>query len=201
MPAVLRLPQRNHKGAGLSLVRSVSALRIQQLRRSRGADSIAGVRILGQNRMVSEPTLDETNRAIIRLLQRDGRRAYADVAKEVGLSEAAVRQRVRRLLDSGVIQIVAVTDQLQMGFPRAAMVAINVDGDVQSAASAIGAIDEVDYLVSTAGGIDLLAEVFASDDQHLFSLLNRIRAIDGVRHAQTYMYFKIHKQTYQWGAE
>jgi Lrp/AsnC family transcriptional regulator for asnA, asnC and gidA len=143
--------------------------------------------------------LDETNRAIIRLLQLDGRRAYADIAKEVGLSEAAVRQRVRRLLDGGVIQIVAVTDQIQMGYPRAAMISINVDGDVEAAAEEIAGIAEVDYLVSTAGGIDLFAEVFASDDRHLFSLLNRIRGIDGVRHAQTYMYFKIHKQTYQWG--
>ncbi len=144
-------------------------------------------------------TLDDTNRAIIQLLQVDGRRAYADIAKEVGLSEAAVRQRVRRMLDTSVIQIVAVTDQIQMGYPRAAMIAINVDGDVQVAAEKIAQIDEVDYLVSTAGGIDLLAEVFATHDEHLFALLNRIRAIAGVRHAQTYMYFKIHKQTYQWG--
>ncbi len=156
---------------------------------------------MGQNRMVSELTLDETSRAIIRLLQVDGRRAYADIAKEVGLSEAAVRQRVRRLLDAGLIQIVAVTDQIQMGYPRAAMIAINVDGDIQAAASLIAAIDEVDYLVSTAGGIDLLAEVFATDDKHLYTLLNRIRAVEGVRHAQTYMYFKIHKQTYQWGVK
>jgi Lrp/AsnC family transcriptional regulator, regulator for asnA, asnC and gidA len=156
---------------------------------------------LRQNRLVSEMTLDDTNRAIIRLLQLDGRRAYADIAKEVGLSEAAVRQRVRRLLDGGVIQIVAVTDQIQMGYPRAAMISINVDGDVQAAAKLIGDINEVDYLVSTAGGIDLLAEVFATDDQHLFTLLNRIRGIDGVRNAQTYMYFKIHKQTYHWGAK
>ncbi|MEI2784225.1 MAG: Lrp/AsnC family transcriptional regulator [Candidatus Nanopelagicales bacterium] len=113
-------------------------------------------------------TLDDTNRAIIQLLQVDGRRAYADIAKEVGLSEAAVRQRVRRMLDTSVIQIVAVTDQIQMGYPRAAMIAINVDGDVQVAAEKIAQIDEVDYLVSTAGGIDLLAEVFATHDEHLF---------------------------------
>jgi Lrp/AsnC family transcriptional regulator for asnA, asnC and gidA len=88
-----------------------------------------------------------------------------------------------------------------MGYPRAAMIAINVDGDVQVAAKLIADIEEVDYLVSTAGGIDLLAEVFASNDEHLFELLNRVRAIEGVRHAQTYMYFKIHKQTYHWGAK
>ena len=143
--------------------------------------------------------LDTTNKDIVRLLQVDGRRAYADIAKEVGLSEAAVRQRVRRMLDSGTIQIVAVTDQIQMGYPRAAMIAINVDGEVGGVADEIAAIKEVDYLVSTAGGIDLLAEVYAADDEHLYELLNRVRAVEGVRNAQTYMYFKIHKQTYQWG--
>ena len=143
--------------------------------------------------------MDETNRAIVRLLQIDGRRAYADIAKEVGLSEAAVRQRVRRLLDTGVIQIVAVTDQIQMGYPRAAMVAISVDGEIQACADLISQIQEVDYLVSTAGGIDFFAEVYASDDDHLLTILNRIRSIPGVRNAQTYLYFGIHKQTYQWG--
>ena len=144
---------------------------------------------------------DETNRAIIRLLQLDGRRAYADMAKEVACPRRPFGNAVRRLLDSEVIQIVAVTDQIQMGYPRAAMIAINVDGDVQAAAERIADIDEVDYLVSTAGGIDLLAEVFASHDEHLYELLNRIRAVQGVRQAQTYMYFKIHKQTYQWGVK
>lgn len=152
---------------------------------------------MGQNRLVTD--LDETNQAIVQLLQIDGRRAYADIAKEVGLSEAAVRQRVRRLLDTGVIQIVAVTDQIQMGYPRAAMIAINVDGEVQASADAIAEIEEVDYLVSTAGGIDFFAEVYATDDEHLLAILNRIRSVPGVRNAQTYLYFGIHKQTYQWG--
>jgi Lrp/AsnC family transcriptional regulator, regulator for asnA, asnC and gidA len=144
--------------------------------------------------------LDATNRIIVQALQRDGRRAYADIAKEVGLSEAAVRQRVHKLVHAGVIQIVAVTDQIQMGFARAAMIAVSVEGDLDAAADKIATIDEVDYLVATAGGIDLFAEVVAVDDQHLYELVNRIRSVDGVRHAETYVYFKIHKQTYQWGA-
>jgi Lrp/AsnC family transcriptional regulator, regulator for asnA, asnC and gidA len=144
--------------------------------------------------------LDDINRVIVSLLQRDGRRAYADIAKEVGLSEAAIRQRVHRLVDSGIIQIVAVTDQIQMGFARAAMIEISVEGDLETAAAALREIDEVDYLVATAGGIDLFAEVAAVDDAHLYEIVNRIRAVPGVRHAQTYVYFKIHKQTYQWGA-
>lgn len=144
--------------------------------------------------------LDDVNRAIVKLLQEDGRRSYADIAKQVSRSEASVRQRVARLMRAGVIQIVAVTDQLQMGYARAAMIAIRVDGDVEAAAALIAAIDEVDYLVATAGGVDLFAEVVAVDDQNLYEVMTRIRAVPGVRHAEGYVYFKLHKQTYQWGA-
>lgn len=148
----------------------------------------------------SPVALDEVNRAIVHLLQEDGRRSFADIAKRVNRSEASVRQRVARLMRGGVIQIVAVTDQLQMGYSRAAMIAIRVDGDVDSAADRIAMIDEVDYLVATAGGVDLFAEVVAVDDENLYDVVTRIRNVPGVRHAESYVYFKLHKQTYQWGA-
>jgi Lrp/AsnC family transcriptional regulator for asnA, asnC and gidA len=140
------------------------------------------------------------NREIVRLLQQNGRRSYAGIAKQVDRSEASVRQRVGKLVESGVIQIVAITDQLQMGYHRAAMITINVSGEVEGVADRVAALDEVDYLVATAGGIDLLAEVVAVDDAALYELLGRIRSIPGVRQTQTYVYFKIHKQSYQWGA-
>ncbi len=148
----------------------------------------------------SPVSLDEVNRAIVHLLQEDGRRSFADIAKRVNRSEASVRQRVSRLMKSGVIQIVAITDQLQMGYSRAAMIAIRVDGDIDAAADLIGEIEEVDYLVATAGGVDLFAEVVAVDDQNLYDVVTQIRAVPGVRHAESYVYFKLHKQTYQWGA-
>lgn len=144
--------------------------------------------------------LDEVNRTIVRLLQDDGRRSYADIAKVVNRSEASVRQRVARLVKSGVIQIVAVTDQLQMGYSRAAMIAVSVDGDIDAAATQIAEIPEVDYLVATAGGVDLFAEVVAVDDRNLYDVVTRIRTVPGVRHTEAYVYFRLHKQTYQWGA-
>ncbi len=144
--------------------------------------------------------LDDVNRAIVKLLQEDGRRSFADIAKRVSRSEASVRQRVARLMRAGVIQIVAVTDQLQMGYARTAMIAIRVDGDVDAAAEQIAEIEEVDYLVATAGGVDLFAEVVAVDDENLYHVVTRIRAVPGVRHAESYVYFKLYKQTYEWGA-
>lgn len=145
--------------------------------------------------------VDGTSRAIIRELQQDGRRPYASIGKAVGLSEAAVRQRVQKLVDSGVMQVVAVTDPMQIGFARQAMIAISVSGDVEKVADELAAIGEVDYIVVTAGSFDLLAEVVVEDDEHLLSLVNgRIRAISGVTRTETFLYLKLVKQTYNWGA-
>ena len=146
------------------------------------------------------PALDSVAKGIIEQLQQDGRRSYASIAKVVGLSEAAVRQRVQRLLDTGVVQIVAVTNPLQVGFERQALIGINIQGDVTAVADALAEIPEVDYVVITAGSFDLIAEVVCEDDDHLFDLLSsRIRIIDGVTGTETFVYLKLRKQHYNWG--
>jgi Lrp/AsnC family transcriptional regulator for asnA, asnC and gidA len=145
--------------------------------------------------------LDDVSRAIIEQLQEDGRRPYATIGKAVGLSEAAVRQRVQKLVDGGVMQIVAVTDPMQIGFARQAMISIQATGDVEAIADKLAQIDEVDYIVVTAGSFDLLAEVVVRDDAHLLRLVNeRIRSIDGVVRTESFLYLKLVKQTYNWGA-
>jgi len=144
--------------------------------------------------------LDRVSKAIIEQLQQDGRRPYAAIGKAVGLSEAAVRQRVQRLLETGVMQIVAVTDPLTVGFPRQAMIGIKAEGDLEAVADALTAMIEVDYVVITAGSFDLLIEVVCENDDHLLEVLNkRIRAIPGVRVTESFVYLKLRKQTYTWG--
>jgi len=144
--------------------------------------------------------LDDLSKAIIEQLQEDGRRAYAAIGKAVGLSEAAVRQRVQRLIDAGVMQIVAVTDPLQVGFPRQAMIGVRCEGDVEAVAEKVAALTEVDYVVITAGGFDLLVEVVCEDDDHLLELVSkRIRAVPSVRSTETFVYLKLQKQLYNWG--
>ncbi|QJU53243.1 Lrp/AsnC family transcriptional regulator [Herbiconiux sp. KACC 21604] len=146
------------------------------------------------------PQLDDTSKAIIEQLQVDGRKSYAEIGKAVGLSEAAVRQRVQRLTDSGVMQIVAVTDPLQLGFYRQAMIGLKVSGDTRVVAEALAAMPAVDYVVLTAGTFDILAEVVCEDDDDLIALLNAdIRKIDGVHTTETFVYLKLHKQLYNWG--
>jgi Lrp/AsnC family transcriptional regulator for asnA, asnC and gidA len=148
----------------------------------------------------SEVPLDDISKAIIEQLQQDGRRSYAAIGKAVGLSEAAVRQRVQRLIDAGVMQIVAVTDPLQLGFPRQAMIGIEVDGDLDTVADALADMDEVDYVVISAGSFDVLAEVVCRNDNHLLEVLaKRIRKIPGVRRTESFVYLKLRKQTYSWG--
>ncbi|GAA1922630.1 Lrp/AsnC family transcriptional regulator [Streptantibioticus ferralitis] len=146
------------------------------------------------------PVIDSVSKAIIEQLQEDGRRPYAAIGKAVGLSEAAVRQRVQKLLDQGVMQIVAVTDPLTVGFRRQAMVGINVEGDLEPVADALAEMEEVEYVVITAGSFDLLIEIVCEDDDHLLEMINkRIRALPGVRSTESFVYLKLRKQTYTWG--
>ncbi len=144
--------------------------------------------------------LDDVSKAIVEELQKDGRRSYAAIGKVVGLSEAAVRQRVQRLIDSGVMQVVAVTDPMELGFARQAMIGIRARGQLEPIADALAEMDEVDYVVITAGSYDLLAEVVCESDEHLLEVLStRIRAIENVESTETFMYLKLRKQTYSWG--
>jgi Lrp/AsnC family transcriptional regulator for asnA, asnC and gidA len=146
--------------------------------------------------------LDSLDRKIIVALQQDGRRAYGSIAEEIGLSEAAVRRRVQRLKDAGVMQIVAITDPLQLGYGREALIGIRVHGDVRLVADKVAAITEANYVVMTAGSFDILAEVIAEDDNALVHLLNdSIRSIPGVTEVETFLYLKLSKQTYAWGAK
>lgn len=148
----------------------------------------------------SPTQLDDVSKAIIEQLQQDGRRSYAAIGKVVGLSEAAVRQRVQRLIDGGVMQVVAVTDPLELGFARQAMVGVRVTGRLEPVADAIAELAEVDYVVITAGSFDLLVEVVAESDEHLLEVISgRIRDIEGVLATETFMYLRLHKQTYSWG--
>jgi Lrp/AsnC family transcriptional regulator for asnA, asnC and gidA len=144
--------------------------------------------------------LDEVSLQIIKELQEDGRRPYTTIAKSVGLSEAAVRQRVQRLLDAGVMQIVAVTDPLRVGLYRQAMVGIRVDGDVREVARTLAASDEIEYVVICSGGYDVLVELTVRDDEHLLETINgQIRSIPGVQTIETFVYLRLEKQTYTWG--
>jgi Lrp/AsnC family transcriptional regulator for asnA, asnC and gidA len=160
--------------------------------------------VTGNRRLVDRKPLnsglDDVSKAIIEHLQTDGRTSYAAIAKSVGLSDAAVRVRVQRLLDSEVMQIVAVTDPLQLGFTRQAMVGIRAAGDTQLVAGRLAGMSQVSYVVTTAGSFDLIIEVVCEDDDELLDLVSRrIRTLPGVVSTETFVYLKLNKQHYNWG--
>jgi Lrp/AsnC family transcriptional regulator for asnA, asnC and gidA len=144
--------------------------------------------------------VDPVDRRIVAALQRDGRRPFTVIARDLGISEAAVRQRVARLQSAGVMQVVAVADPMTLGFKTMAMVAISVDGRARKqAAEAVRRLPEVSYLVLTAGSFDMLAEVVCEDNDHLLRLLSEdLAGIDGVRETQTFMYLRLLKEAYTW---
>jgi Lrp/AsnC family transcriptional regulator for asnA, asnC and gidA len=153
-----------------------------------------------EKRRRAPANLDDADKAIVELLQQDGRLPYVRLAAHVGLSEAAVRQRVQRLIENKVVQIVAVTDPLTLGFQRQAMVGVKIEGDIIAVADALTLIPEVDYVVCTSGSFDLLFEIVCEDDEHVLALLNdHVRTIPGVRSTETFMYLSLRKQTYAWG--
>jgi Lrp/AsnC family transcriptional regulator, regulator for asnA, asnC and gidA len=143
--------------------------------------------------------LDDLSKEIIEQLQQDGRRSYASIGQAVGLSEAAVRQRVQRLIEAGAMQIVAVTDPLTLGFRRQTMIGLRCSGELEQVADQLAAMAEIDYVVITAGSFDLLIEVVCEDDDQLLEILGRVRAIPCVTATETFVYLKLRKQTYSWG--
>lgn len=143
--------------------------------------------------------LDATDRAIIEHLQADGRMPYTRLGAAVGLSEAAVRHRVQRLTDSGAMQVVAVTNPLSGGKRRMAMIGVRVHGPIDEVASTLNAMDDIDYLVVTAGSFDILCEAIVDSDTALLAVGNTIRQLPGVVSTETFIYLDLVKQTYQWG--
>jgi Lrp/AsnC family transcriptional regulator, regulator for asnA, asnC and gidA len=144
--------------------------------------------------------VDEIDRLIIEQLQADGRMPYTKLGTQVGLSEAAVRQRVQRLTDAGVIQIVAVSDPMLLGRRRIAMIGVRAEGDTILLAEQIALMPDAEYVVITAGSFDIMVEAMATDEADLLRITNQIRTIPGVRSTETFMLLHIAKQTFNWGA-
>lgn len=144
--------------------------------------------------------LDDVAKQIIAELQKDGRTPFAAIAKKLGLSEGAIRQRYSKLKELGLIQVVAVTDPMQLGFERQAMIGIGVTGRIEPVADAVQVLPEVTYVVITAGPYDLLVEVVCESDEHMLDLIsNKIRRVEGVSQTDALMYLQLRKQTYSWG--
>jgi Lrp/AsnC family transcriptional regulator for asnA, asnC and gidA len=145
--------------------------------------------------------LDDTDRAIIGHLQLDGRMPFTEIAARLGLSEGAVRRRVKLLTRSGALQIVGVVEPQLLDWQAAAMVAVTIQaGQIDAAAQQIAQYPEVSYLFMASGGFDLFVEVYCRDREHFASFLsNKLQKVPGVERTETFMILKMYKLSYRWG--
>lgn len=153
------------------------------------------------NLRAQRPQLDELDKAIIKALQLDGRRPFAQIGRELGVAEATVRQRADRLIARGVVQVVGVTDPLAMGFGQTAFIGLRVEvGRVEDVAERVAALDEVTYVVLTAGRYDIVCEVVCEDNEHpLRVLAGSLADIDGIRSTETMVELRFVKESHRWG--
>ena len=142
--------------------------------------------------------IDALDQGIIEALQANGRESFRQIAARLGVSEATVRARYTRLAAEEILQVVAVTNPLGLGFEQA-LVGVKTAGSPQPAADEIASWPEADYVVVTAGQYDVIVELVAADRRDLLALTNRIRAIDGVVSTETFLYLDMVKQMYDWG--
>jgi Lrp/AsnC family transcriptional regulator, regulator for asnA, asnC and gidA len=144
--------------------------------------------------------IDDTSRRILELLQRDGRCPNTVIGRAVGISEAAVRARIHAMTEAGVLQIVGLTDPSNMGFGVIAMIGVQANSDLNRIAELVSSWQETTYVVISAGSFDLLIEVVCKDNADLLGLVERLRAVDGVRTSETFIYISRHKLNYAWAS-
>ena len=144
--------------------------------------------------------IDEVDLAIIKILQQDGRRSYADIASELRLAPSTIQQRANWLIDSGVIKIAALVDPVTVGISVFAMLAIKVDGTrLREAAADIGRFEETDYVVICTGPYDILIEVACHSNDDLLSFISdKLAKVAGVREIETFLYLRTVKDSDQW---
>ncbi|MBN1315933.1 MAG: Lrp/AsnC family transcriptional regulator [Anaerolineales bacterium] len=145
--------------------------------------------------------LDQIDRRIIAHLQYDGRLPYTEIAANLGLSEGAIRRRVKMLRDAGILQVVGIVDPYILGWKAAAMIGVIVQaGTIDSVAEQVAQFPEVSYLFMASGGFDLFVEVFCRDNTHLVSFLSKkLQVVSGVQRTETFMLLKTYKLSYRWG--
>jgi len=163
------------------------------------SSSVQPLGVVGRRGPVRGPRhVDGLVQGIIEALQQNGREPFRRIADRLGVSEATVRSRYTRLAEDDILQVVAVTNPLGLGFEQA-LVGVKTTGAPSPVADEIASWPEADYVVVTAGQYDLLVEPVAADRNELLEVTNRMRALDGVASTETFLYMQMVKQLYDWG--
>jgi Lrp/AsnC family transcriptional regulator for asnA, asnC and gidA len=142
--------------------------------------------------------LDSIDQYILDALRKDGREAFSQIAEQLKVSPGMIRQRYNRLVEMGVLKVVAITNPIQRGYKTMAMIGIRTDGQrMLQVAEQVAALQEVVYLIVVSGHYDLMAEVFCRDHEDLLRFLTeKLSVIEGVRETESFMHLKIIKEVY-----
>jgi Lrp/AsnC family transcriptional regulator for asnA, asnC and gidA len=141
---------------------------------------------------------DEIDLAILEMLRSDGRKPYTEIAQTLSVSEGTVRNRVARLTEKGVMQIVGLIDPVRMGYDAPAMIGVTVhNADIEEVAKQIASFPEVSYLIMVSGGFDLVVEVICRDREDFTQFINqKLRKVSGVAQTQSFFILKTIKMAY-----
>jgi Lrp/AsnC family transcriptional regulator, regulator for asnA, asnC and gidA len=156
------------------------------------------LQLSGRGAVTPASRVDDLDRAIIEALQENGRDSFRRIAAGLGVSEGTVRARYARLTSEGILQVVAVTNPLGLGFEQA-LIGVKTSGPPGVVADEIAKWPEADYVIVTAGRFDVVVEVVAEHRQQLLDITNRMRALDEVVSTETFFYLEMWKQLYDWG--
>jgi Lrp/AsnC family transcriptional regulator for asnA, asnC and gidA len=142
--------------------------------------------------------LDEVDQQIIEALRQDGRTPFSQIAEQLDVSPGMIRMRYNRLVDMGLLKVVAITNPLRLGYDAMAMIGIRTDGKkMLEVAKKVAGFEEVVYLVVTSGRYDIMAEVFCRDHADLLRFLTeKLYSIEGVRATESFLHLKIVKEIY-----
>lgn len=141
---------------------------------------------------------DDLDLAILELLRSDGRKPYTEIAQLLQVSEGTVRNRVARLVEKGVMQIVGLIDPVRMGYDTPAMIGVTIhNADIEEVARKIASFPEVSYLIMVSGGFDLMVEVICRDREDFTTFINqKLRKIPGVAQTQSFFILRTVKMAY-----
>ncbi len=142
--------------------------------------------------------LDEVDQQIIEALRKDGRTPFSQIAEQLDVSPGMIRMRYNRLVDMGLLKVVAITNPLRLGYDAMAMIGIRTDGKkMLEVAKKVAGFEEVVYLVVTSGRYDIMAEVFCRDHADLLRFLTeKLYSIEGVGATESFLHLKIVKEIY-----
>lgn len=142
--------------------------------------------------------MDNLDRAILSYLQKDGRKPYTEIAQVLNVTEGTVRNRVARLVEDRVVQIVGMVDPYQLGFDAPALIGVSIQpAELDNAAATIATFPEVSYLIMISGEYDLMVEVMCRNREHLATFIkDQLHQVTGITRTQTFLILHTYKMAY-----